>query len=102
MNRLFCCTKLRCFVDNNKPQWFGRENNVSENMFFHFTRAIHLAGRCSGCGSCTRACPEGIDFQFLYQKLRELAKVQLKYEPGIDIGQKPFEIETGKKYYEEK
>lgn len=95
-----CYCKL-CFVDNNKPQWFGRENDVSENMFFHFTRAIHLAGRCSGCGSCTRSCPEGIDFQYLYQKLREIAKVRLKYEPGIELGQKPYEIESGKKLYEE-
>lgn len=32
----------------------------TQKMFFQLIHAMHLAGRCTGCGECNRACPMGI------------------------------------------
>ena len=35
------------------------------NFAWQIARAFHLAGRCVGCGECSRACPAGIDLALL-------------------------------------
>lgn len=80
-----CYCKL-CFIDSNQPQWFDKTDDLSEKMLFHMTRAIHLAGRCTGCEACTRACPEGIDIHLLYKKLRKMTKDRWKVDK-IELGE---------------
>ncbi len=54
------CVCERCIVDKTQPRWIEPSAHPRGNFSWHITRAQHLAGRCSGCGECERACPEGI------------------------------------------
>lgn len=74
------CTCRECIFDAIKPDWVGKETNVSENELFHLTRAFHLAGRCVECGECDRVCPVNIPLRLLNKKLmkecRELFSIK--------------------------
>jgi coenzyme F420-reducing hydrogenase beta subunit len=63
------CTCRECFVDQMKPMWVSKRNNLSENTFFHLTRAFHVAGRCVDCGECDRVCPVDIPLRKLNRKI---------------------------------
>lgn len=81
-----CYCKI-CFIDQNKPQWFDKTEDLSEKMLFHITRALHLAGRCSGCDACTRACPEGINLHLIYKKIRKIVRDRWNVD-RIKLGEK--------------
>jgi len=68
------CYCPECFAECTQPRWLGTEHNLSNAQVYHLMRAIHLAGRCVGCGDCARACPMGVDVGFLGEKLREVVK----------------------------
>jgi len=78
-----------CFIDQNKPTWFGKTNNIYDIMAFHITRAIHLAGRCVDCGACSQSCPAGIDLNLITRKLQKIVKNRFGYTAGIDPKIKP-------------
>jgi Na+-translocating ferredoxin:NAD+ oxidoreductase RnfC subunit len=46
--------------------------------------AMHLAGRCTDCGECERACPMTIPIQRIRRKLNQEIKELFAYEAGID------------------
>ena len=83
------CYCKECFVDQIQPQWVGKTTHLSDVMFYHIIRAFHVAGRCVGCGACTRACPMGIDLRFLSKKLEKIAKERYEYEAGLDTETPP-------------
>jgi len=60
--RLACplCYCHQCFVEDNKPQWLDKSVTPENNLHYHVTRALHLAGRCIECQECSRVCPVGI------------------------------------------
>ena len=63
------CTCLKCVFDNTLPGIGGKANvNDFEENLYHIIRAFHVAGRCSDCGECSRACPEGIPLHLLNRK----------------------------------
>jgi formate dehydrogenase subunit beta len=70
-----------------KIKWIQRSAESSENLFYHFVRAIHLGGRCIDCGECERACPLDIPLRFLNKKLEKEAKELFGYEIGFDVSQ---------------
>ncbi|MCK5347000.1 MAG: 4Fe-4S binding protein [Candidatus Heimdallarchaeota archaeon] len=76
------CYCKECFVDQNVPQWFGKSSEVAENFLFHLVRVIHLAGRCVGCGACTRACPTDIDLHLVNKKIRQIAQSRFNHDAG--------------------
>ncbi len=79
------CYCKECFVDQNNPQWFGKTANLPDNILFHLIRAIHLAGRCVGCGACTRACPMNINLYLLNKKIRNVVEERFNFRAGLDV-----------------
>ena len=83
------CYCPTCFVDEAKPQWVGKTTDPTDTRTFHFLRAFHLAGRCTDCGSCERACPVGIKVRQFTKKLEKEVKELYGYEAGMIQDQRP-------------
>ncbi len=65
------CFCARCVAEKSRPQWIESSPHLRANFAWHLTRALHLAGRCVGCGECERACPAGIPLGLLGRHLAE-------------------------------
>jgi ferredoxin len=83
------CYCPTCFVDESRPQWVGKTTDPTDVRTFHFLRAFHVAGRCTDCGSCERACPMGIQVRQFTKKLEKEVKEVWGYEAGIVEDQRP-------------
>jgi ferredoxin len=66
------CTK--CIVEVNRPQWIPPWAGTLSNMEWQINRVMHMAGRCSDCGSCGAACPMGIPIHLLSHRMTEWVK----------------------------
>jgi formate dehydrogenase (coenzyme F420) beta subunit len=82
----FCPT---CFVEESRPQWVGKSIDPTDVRTFHFLRAYHVAGRCTDCGACERACPVGIKMRQFTKKLEKDIKELYGYEAGVISDQRP-------------
>lgn len=51
---------------------------------FQVTRIIHVAGRCTDCGECERACPVGIPLRSLTKKMEDLVDELFHFKAGMD------------------
>jgi ferredoxin len=98
--RCFACVKAcpmcyctTCFAIQDKPQYIPRMVGLDENRMFHLGRAMHLAGRCVGCGACDRACPVDIPLRALNTKLASETKDLFGIEAGLSMDQKPPLVE---------
>ena len=78
------CYCSLCFVDQNKPVWFGKTTDLPDIIVFHLIRAMHLAGRCVACGACTSVCPVGIDLNKITRKLEKIVKTRFDFTSGLD------------------
>ncbi len=84
------CTCEKCVFDNPKS---GLENKSPANSFeeklFHIIRAFHVAGRCTDCGECSRACPQNIPLHLLNRKfIKEINENYGEYQAGSEVGQR--------------
>ncbi len=59
------CYCGRCTTECNRPQWIPVASHELGNLEYHLMRAMHLAGRCVECATCSRACPVGIPVHLL-------------------------------------
>ncbi|MCE1172249.1 MAG: 4Fe-4S dicluster domain-containing protein [Azovibrio sp.] len=78
-----------CFVDEAQPQWCGKTQDEADVATFHILRAFHCAGRCTDCGACESACPQGIKMRKLTGKIEKDIRELYGYRPGMEIGATP-------------
>ncbi|HUJ67908.1 MAG TPA: 4Fe-4S dicluster domain-containing protein [Syntrophorhabdales bacterium] len=95
-----CVCQDSCIAETRDPHWVSQRSNLSEKMMFHFIHAIHLAGRCTECGECERACPMDIPLGKLKKKINMDMLDLFDYVPGIVCEDKPplytFKVEEKK------
>ena len=51
---------------------------------------IHVAGRCTDCGECQRACPVTIPLRSLSRKMEEIVEELFDFKAGIDKDAPPL------------
>lgn len=78
------CYCNTCIVDINRPQWISPSQHGQGNLSWNIVRAMHLGGRCVGCGACDRACPMNIPIGLINQKLIKVVKDSFGYRAGLD------------------
>lgn len=76
------CYCRDCLLDQTRPKWVSAGSDISDVTIYHLVRAFHMAGRCTQCGACARACPMGIDTRLLVRKLSLEAEDLYGYRPG--------------------
>jgi len=84
------CYCERCIADKNRPVAIDTSATPKGNFAWHITRAFHLAGRCVGCGECTRACPAGIPLELLNLTMARAAEKHFAYRAGMDPQAEPL------------
>jgi len=83
------CYCKECLLDQTRPRWLGAGTDISDVTIYHLVRACHMAGRCTECGACVRACPMGIDTRLLVRKLNQEVEDLYGYRPGEAIDATP-------------
>lgn len=63
------CYCERCVAEVNCPQWIDPWAAPLSNMEWQVNRAMHMAGRCTGCGACYEACPLDLPINLLTKEL---------------------------------
>ena len=81
------CYCSSCIVEKHRPQWVPTAIDNRGNSSWNIIRALHLAGRCSGCDECARACPADIRIDLINRKLA--LEVERRYgSAGLDPAKK--------------
>ena len=84
-----CVCRDQCVADSREPHWLTQEDSPAQKMFFQLIHAMHLAGRCTGCGECNRACPMGIPVGALKIHMGRAINKLFEYAPGMDVNAVP-------------
>lgn len=79
-----CVCRDHCAAESRDPHWLSQENNVRDKLMFQVIHAYHMAGRCTECGECQRACPVDIPVLLLKQKINKEIRDIFQYEAGVD------------------
>jgi len=78
------CYCERCIAEKNMPQWIETSAHPRGNLAWNLKRAMDLAGRCTFCGECERACPVNIPLNLVNQKLALVVKDAFGHKAGYD------------------
>ena len=84
------CYCERCFVEETEPQWIESVPNWQDNLMFQIIRNMHVAGRCTDCGNCERACPVGIPLRSLSKKMYDIVDETFHFKAGSDKNEQPL------------
>lgn len=84
------CYCKRCFVEETEPQWLMPMPRTADNQMFQVIRGIHVAGRCTDCGECERACPVGIPLRSMARDMYDIVGELFQYKPGMDKDASPL------------
>jgi coenzyme F420-reducing hydrogenase delta subunit/ferredoxin len=94
----YCST---CITDKHRPQWVPTAIDNVGNSTWNLIRAVHLAGRCSGCDECARVCPADIRLDLINRKLsleveRQYGKIGL--DPEAKSALVDFRLEDSEEF----
>ena len=78
------CFCDRCFVEESEPQWISPIPRWQDNLIFQVIRNIHVAGRCTDCGECERACPVDIPLRSLTREMYDIVDDLYHFTAGMD------------------
>ena len=84
------CFCKRCFVEESEPQWLLPIPRWQDNLIFQAIRNIHVAGRCTDCGECERACPVNIPLRSLTRDMYDIVADLFQFKSGMDIAAAPL------------
>ncbi len=92
------CSCEQCVFDNPDSGIAQKAAADSfEESMFHIIRAMHVAGRCTDCGECTRVCPENIPLHLLNRKvIKDINELYGEYQAGADDSLPPLNTYTTK------
>lgn len=80
-----CVCRDHCIATSREPQWVTQADGVRDKLFFQIIHAMHLVGRCTGCGECERACPVGIPVLLLKRSMSRSIEQLFGYEAGVTL-----------------
>ncbi len=84
-----CVCQDFCAAEARDPHWIPLRDGVKEKWMWQMLHVLHLAGRCTGCGECERACPMGIPLLRIRAKVNKELKELFDYEAGVKEGVRP-------------
>jgi ferredoxin len=84
-----CYCRDNCAVQALRERWLGSTMNSGEAMMFHAQRAMHVAGRCTECGACERACPVGIPLLLLHNQVGKAVRKLFDFNVGEKAEKRP-------------
>ena len=84
------CFCERCFVEETEPQWTLPIPRWQDNLMFQVVRNIHVAGRCTDCGECERACPVNIPLRRLTREMYDIVDDLFHFKSGMDKDASPL------------
>lgn len=79
-----CVCQDSCAADARNPHWLTQKTGIGEKVMWQMMHAMHLAGRCTDCGECERACPMDIPIQRIRRKINKDMKELFDYEAGVN------------------
>jgi len=84
-----CFCRDICIMQTQVPHWAGGEVNARESEMIQLIRINHMAGRCTSCGECERACPVGIPLLLLLDEQNRAIDDMFDYQAGISLEARP-------------
>lgn len=84
------CDCPTCLYERDDSLWVGPGIDITEKRAFHLGRAFHLAGRCTGCEECDRACPMEIPISLLTKQISNEIWATHKFRAGDAIVPSPI------------
>ena len=97
------CYCQRCFVEESEPQWIIAAPRWQDNLIFQIIRNIHVAGRCTDCGECERACPVNIPLRALTREMCGIVDELFGFKSGMDKDEAPlltaYEVSEAEEFF---
>lgn len=81
-----CVCRDHCVAASREPHWLTQADSTRDKLFFQLVHATHLAGRCTGCGECQRACPVGIPVGLFKRFMNRASERLFGFRGGVDPG----------------